>query len=72
MAADPVTTQPLLHRPQPLNEQRVCLQMDVTGLPDGSLLMALNENPLLRTDLSLVRSTDGGTSWTQLAVIEDA
>ena len=44
----------------------------MTGLPDGSLLMALNEHPSLRTNLSLVRSTDGGASWTRLAVVEDA
>ena len=50
----------------------MCLQTDMTGLPDGFLLMALNENPSLRTNLSLVHSTDGGASWTRLAVVEDA
>ena len=41
-------------------------------LPDGSILMAFNDDTVARTNLSLSRSTNGGHDWTLLATLEDS
>lgn len=38
---------------------------------DGSILLALNNNELLRDDLTLVRSEDNGKSWHEIVRLED-
>ena len=44
--------------------------IDVTALPDGSLLLAFDDSERLRTPLRLARSTDDGRTWTRIATIE--
>eukprot|EP00884_Botryococcus_braunii_P010974 jgi/Botrbrau1/19879/Bobra.0059s0002.2 len=41
------------------------------ALPDGSILMALNDSPNARSPLTISRSRDGGFSWDRVALLED-
>lgn len=47
------------------------VQVDIIGLPDGSVLLAYNNNDTARTPLTLARSFDGGLSWRNVIVIEN-
>lgn len=44
--------------------------MDLATLPDGTLLLALNDNATARSPLSLASSRDGGATWRRIAVLE--
>ena len=44
--------------------------MDLATLPDGTLLLALNDNATARSPLSLASSRDGGATWRHVAVLE--
>ena len=57
---------------RPLWSVRLGLQTDMTELPDGSILMAFNDDTVARTNLSLSRSINGGHNWTFLATLEDS
>ncbi len=46
-------------------------QVDLTALPDGTLLLALNPNATARSPLALATSRDGGATWRRVAVLED-
>jgi hypothetical protein len=45
--------------------------VDLTALPDGTLLLALNPNATARSPLALAASRDGGATWRRVAVLED-
>lgn len=45
-------------------------QVDLAMLPDGTLLLALNDNATARSPLSLATSRDGGATWRLVAVLE--
>lgn len=45
-------------------------QVDLATLPDGTLLLALNDNSTARSPLSLATSRDGGATWRRVAVLE--
>ena len=46
-------------------------QVDTIGLPDGSVLIAYNNNDTARTPLTVARSFDGGLSWRNIIVVEN-
>lgn len=43
--------------------------IDLTALPDGSLLLAFDDSERLRTPLRLARSADGGRTWSRIATV---
>jgi hypothetical protein len=45
--------------------------VDLAALPDGTLLLALNDNATARSPLALAASRDGGATWRRVAVLED-
>jgi predicted neuraminidase len=45
--------------------------LDALGLSDGRILIAFNDDPLLRSNLSLAVSRDRGLSWTRVAALEN-
>lgn len=47
------------------------MQVDIIGLPDGSILIAYNNNDTARTPLTIARSFDGGLSWRNVIVVEN-
>ena len=46
-------------------------QVDMTELPDGTLLLAYNDESTKRTPLCLAASRDAGATWSTVAVLED-
>ena len=44
----------------------------MVNLPNNTLLSAYNDSPTRRTPLALATSTNGGKTWTRVAVVEDA
>ncbi len=44
----------------------------MVNLPNNTLLTAYNDSPTRRTPLALATSTNGGKTWTRVAVVEDA
>ncbi|KAK9832658.1 hypothetical protein WJX81_008285 [Elliptochloris bilobata] len=47
-------------------------RVDMTNLPNNTLLSAYNDSPTRRTPLALATSQNGGKTWTRVAVVEDA
>jgi predicted neuraminidase len=56
--------------PEPLPLLNPDSGLDALRLRDGRLLLAYNDLPKFRENLTLALSADGGTNWTRVAVIE--
>ena len=54
-----------------LHKRQAGLQVDSTALPDGSVLIAYNDDTESRSGLTLARTWDGGVSWEKVLVLED-
>ena len=51
--------------------ENLVFQVDTIGLPDGSVLIAYNNNDTARTPLTVARTFDGGLSWRNVIVVEN-
>ena len=47
------------------------MQVDTISLPDGSVLIAYNNNATARTPLTVARTWDGGLSWRNIIEVEN-
>lgn len=45
--------------------------LDVLRVPDGSILMAFNDDPVHRMNMTIARSRDNGSTWERLALVEE-